>query len=758
MPVFTKIGPYAKGRGGMDDDYTEEIGAEPDLDYLKQCVRGEQSNAAWFMERNRLAFNSWHSRWNGQTVDGRKHPYDGMAADDVIWPWEGACDTRVRTCDKIVRDHMTVANFAWMNAKVQAKSTRPMVTLRESQQATTLLNWQLYTKMQPELNREIALALNWRFALGSSAIEVCWDQERRIDKVEVTAIQLADYIAEQNQEPPDYMHFADVLQNSANDDQLMTFIQSLSPIVSRPDARGILKDLRELRYATLPIPYVYKSQPRWTALRLMIDLIIPLHTDSLQRARWVDRIEWVTETELTDRIETEGYDPHFVDQAIAKKGRRSSGIYTRADQPMGDGFRYVSGQRTEDFDERIELHRFWQKGHQDGVPALYVTTFHMDVDIEAKCEQSEYLHGEMPFHELRNEYHERPILTSRGIPEIAYTWEMELKAQRDGQTDRSDLQLRPPLLAPYQDVNRIKAQFEPGVIFPERREGSMRFMPITSQDDGSVKISAAIKLDIEEFMGLFGMELDPILKQQRQMELADAVLEEFKPPMRQTFQLDQQLLADAEVVAVVGELQRPGLLSQVSRSDIQGGHEITATVDLRELDKDWLKEKGVLVNGVLQMDTEGVVDRTSIIRNLMSAIDYNLADMAIKNPEAATQAERDDEINKISQIIGSGLDLPLPQSGNFQLRLQTLQQTLQDALQNNPATRKIIQANPDVMKVIQNRAEYYQNQLQQQQNAQIGRSLSTRTFTKQAPMLADSGGGVPASGGAPAAGAGGGGY
>src|SRR5262245_28756184 len=102
MPVYTNKGPDAKGRAD-NEDYTEEIGTEPDLDYLKQCVRGSQSDAAWFLERNRLAFDTWHSRWAGQTADGRKHAFDGMAADDVIWPWENASDTRVRTCDKIIR-------------------------------------------------------------------------------------------------------------------------------------------------------------------------------------------------------------------------------------------------------------------------------------------------------------------------------------------------------------------------------------------------------------------------------------------------------------------------------------------------------------------------------------------------------------------------------------------------------------------------------------------------------------------------------
>jgi hypothetical protein len=739
MPTYTVgKGPYRKG--AIKGDETEEFEDTPDLDCLRRCIQDSQSDAAWFLDRNRVAFNAWHSRWPYQTADGRKWRNDGMQESDLIWPWEGACDTRVRTCDKIIREHMTVASFAWMNMKVQAKSTRPFSTLRESQQATALLNWMLFTKMQPQFGRELALALNWRFALGACAIEIMWDQERRIDHVEVTVVQLADMLSQYSgQEVP----IEDVSMLIANDDYeetLIHLIQQISPIVSRPDAKNIIKDLRQIRYATIPVPYVYVSQPRWTGLRLMLDLLIPAQTDTIQRARWVDRIEWVTETELSDRITTQGYDPDFVDEAIARKGKTpSTPLFSRADQaaPIMGGPIYIYGTRQDDFDDRIELHHFWQKGHDKGVPCLYVTTFHMEIpDNYAKYGPCEYAHGQYPFIEMRNEYHERPILTSRGIPEIAYTWENEIKAQRDGRTDRTDLSLRPPLLAPYQDVQRIKAQFEPGVIYPERREGSMRFMPINDVDSSSVQIENAVKLDIAEFFGLFGAELDPALKQQRQMELADAVLEEVKPGIDQTFKLMQQYLPDKQVVAVVGELARPGILSQVSRENIQGGYEIAGTADMRELDKDWLKEKAVMVQGIMNMDRMGVIDANTVIQNMMGAVDYNLAEMAIKDTGVATQQERDDEINKISQIIGSGLDMPLPQSGNFQLRLQTLQSTMQDALQNNPATRKQIQQNPDIMKVIQKRAEYYQNQLQQQQNAQIGRSLATRTFTKQAPQLA----------------------
>jgi hypothetical protein len=55
------------------------------------------------------------------------------------------------------------------------------------------------------------------------------------------------------------------------------------------------------------------------------------------------------------------------------------------------------------------------------------------------------------------------------------------------------------------------------------------------------------------------------------------------------------------------------------------------------------------------------------------------------------------------------------------------------SIPQNPATTKIIQSNPEIMKVIENRASFFQRQLQQQQNAQIGRMQVSETFSKQAP-------------------------
>ena len=172
----------------------------------------------------------------------------------------------------------------------------------------------------------------------------------------------------------------------------------------------------------------------------------------------------------------------------------------------------------------------------------------------------------------------------------------------------------------------------------------------------------------------------------------------------------------------------------VSREEIQGEFEISA-VDVRNIDADFLKENWVTTrNWRALIRWDFLTSRCS--KSCAEAIDYSFADMAIQNPQAASEQEVQDEQRAVDLIIGSGQDQPLPKSGNFQLRLQTLQ-AKQQSIQQNPATMKIIQGNPDIIKVLLNRALYYQRQLQQQQNAQIGRMQVGSTFGNppQAPQV-----------------------
>src|SRR4030095_6681736 len=83
-----------------------------------------------------------------------------------------------------------------------------------------------------------------------------------------------------------------------------------------------------------------------------------------------------------------------------------------------------------------------------------------------------------------------------------------------------------------------------------------------------------------------------------------------------------------------------------------------------------------------------------------------------------------------------GRDQPLPQGANYQLRLSTLQNAMQE-FQQNPALQRAVQKNPLVVKVLENRATYYQRQMQQLKTAQIRRMQVSKTSATKAPAATE---------------------
>src|SRR5262249_34511577 len=184
----------AGGGSSYDPALMEKKSNTPDLQVFKAAIEDAQgaSIAADYFTRNLCARDWWYSRWDYQTMDARKWgcPEKGVHP----WPWPGASDTRVRTVEKVISQYRTICTYALRNMKVQAKSTRPAVTIRESQQATTLLNWMLFTHMIAELQRELHLALSWRNGYGASVLNVDWKQVRRMDYIDVNVMGLQEFV------------------------------------------------------------------------------------------------------------------------------------------------------------------------------------------------------------------------------------------------------------------------------------------------------------------------------------------------------------------------------------------------------------------------------------------------------------------------------------------------------------------------------------------------------------------------------------
>lgn len=718
-------------------EYNLEIGTDtPNVRLILKELEEVKDSAARYCDRNRQAHRWWYARWDGQDVDGRKHA--GVDGRDVH-PFEGASDTRLRTVDQYVNDYVMLGQFAFNNGKPQADSEQRMAPGigRQVSKVTKLLKWQTMVQMRSNLQLEVPLALNWRMGYGAALMGVNWWQCRRLDELDLDIPLLADIVAAQTGQNPSeaFWEVQSAVHDPAMFDRMASFIRSLSDIVSLGMARSIVESLQQTGYAMIPKARTFKSQPHWTAWRPGVEVLFRDLTGDLQEEPWLDWRERVSETDLYDRIKTEDYDPRFVEQAIQRKGEGSDDLWlqqTLAERGVYGGYADRPSW-VNSYANTIELHHFIYKARVHGTPKLFRTIFNEGVagrdlrnPLVAHHGTFPYDHGNYPAVAMRFEKKERPILSSRGIAELAYTWEQEEKAQADGLVDRAALENAPPLIVSWSKRDQVRNEFGPRGMLAVGR-GDVSWMPMPQSTGISERAMSYVARRCERYFPIFGADLDPDLRNMKRIQLAGEVNGEWCLCYEMTVDLDRQYLPDSDVEEVVGQLQMP---FHISRQEIQK-HTIRIVFDPKTIDTEYAKEKIGLVGMMMQFNQGGTAITNAIFRSGMELIDTDWADQAVEDAPAASERERNDEKQALAQIL-VGIEPDKPKFANHQLRLDTLQQSLQ-----TPGMAERVQRDATVQELLKNRIEFHQNQIQQYQvNPEIGRNVSTSTFGKGAPSMA----------------------
>lgn len=689
---------------------------EPALPEMLNELRQAQSDATNYYNRMEHARAWWRSEWKGLTTDGRKHSEEM----GEVFPWENAYDMRTRVVQTLIREFVSYSMYVFWKAKIQARSIRPLASGRQKSVAQRMLDWRLYTHMQPELMRELPLYFGWRFGYGCALMWIEWEMQRITQNFEIT-LPLIDEILTGGKENSVMPELLDVFRNPDREDQAIELVQGLSSSVSRPEARRITKDLMQIGVAELPVVYPYINKPKWTALRPAIDVLFPSQESNIQAARFISLRELVTEAELTDRIETRGYNPDFVAEAVKHKGEF-------ADWMQQTQWKYTASDSDRDM---IELHHFYHKNiSENDKPRVYKTVFNeATADATKKLYAThgllEYDHGFYPCVVGRKSFEHRSILSSHGIAEEAYTDEINIKCQLDGLANRTDIVLAPPLIVPSTRVDAVKGTFGPREVMGVNRPGEMNWMPLPPMDNTPIQVIQMVQDLLDRRYPLFNQK-NPELSQMFREQIAREILNEVELIVEQTFQLMQQYEMDEETTKVAGPLQRP---FHADPSEIQGKYEISATIDTRMLDDDYVDKKLDHLQRLMPFK-----ESQFMFKLALEAVDPDAADaiQADQMSPDAVEREKRQVREDVSQMM-NGIEPPMPMQANHHLQLSTIGELMQQ-----PALMQRLQQNQPAMAMIQNRVKFHQAQIQQfTQNPQIGRALATKTFDrKQAPELA----------------------
>lgn len=697
------------------------------------------NDAAWYVDRQARNMDVFYTWWDGQSEDGRKHKED---LADEPFPWEGASDTRIRLAEDVCSDHCKVMQAALRGAQANLSPVEPN-DAPLSAIGTKVLRWLMRKQMRRDIKVEAKLARAWRERHGASVTRVTWLEEVRLERKTIGAqevvaklvqLRLQEVVASGGGQVASGLSVpqqAEVLQSIQADvtdlifnvertQEAIEMLGGLEKGVARKQWRSALTAWRKGEPAEVAVPYVHTQRPCWTAFRVCENIFFPAETGDIQKAPWIAVREWLSADEVRQRELTEDWTEGFAESVLEHKGVTAVGEAGG----MLQGTRWTSGGNTErlspETQELYELWTFYRKACDDaGVAGVYVTVFHpSEKELTGVYDELlAYAHGEYPFHDHRRETLERPILESRGIPELVMTWQSEIKAQRDARTDRADMDTLPPAEAPT-GSSRNRLDFGPGAVNYTRTPGSYRFMQITGNPQISIEVEQRTKDEVNWFFGRIAENVPPARRQLCLQELVEDYFEEMIGVLEQTYQLAQQYLPAELVARICGDPKAGELWASVKPQDIRGRFDVTLRFDARDLDPELLEGKMKVVNEtVLPGDVAGVIDRAAYTKWQMYAVDPALAEEVVKPIENVTQAEVEDEQVQLAKIA-AGLEPPMKEAGqNAQLRLQVIQ----NSIQANPQLQQRYAQDEIYKKLIDARAQHFQFLVSQEENKRIGK-------------------------------------
>ena len=715
-------------------------------DLLGEIERETADMGAWFTQA-RANEELLHATWDGQSEDGRKWSKN---YGREVFPWEGCSDQRIRLIEEAIDEVSMLEVSAFFGAQLMAMAQEAN-DVDAAGRVQTLLNYEVKQRMRSELWREVNYASQWKNIFGHAMLHTSWTTPWTMGRETMTEAELAEMVAEARSAEVAAMGgevdeqtsaaifeesaimVAEELMDSGRAEFLMTVIRQRFPTLSEKRLRNVIKQLKAEGAAEFRVPVRLPGKPCVRALTPGVDAVYPAWVDCMEEAPWIAVRCRVSEPELRAKVVTEGWDEAFVDAMIEhgpsrvlEMGTLVRNLSAQVNRVFNRGARDTWRTRIETDATAFEyLHVFLKTVDEDGYPAMQEVVLHPDIS-KSEEEKGSGLVGLdrlldywMPgscFVDVRREFKSRGLWDTRGVPEIVESEQWQRKAITDSLMDRTALLTRPPLkVNPRRLVsNKGQADVRPGGKVPNAPGDDTDWMQPPAMDGTPIEMDRVIGRRVANLIGLAHAELPPEKVAMHQQWQVTNFLTQMREVVLRILALDQQYMDPMQVSRVIGSGPLP---FQITREEIQGQYDVALMFDVRTMDAEFVKKRWEAIEKAFSLDRTGVLNDVAVTRWILASIDPNLADIAVPDVQAATADEIEEEKAAVA-MMASGVEPTMKEGGqNFRVRLQTMMQTIQV----NPELMALYQQGGSFAKMVEARRQHFEFQLEQQQNAVIGR-------------------------------------
>tara|TARA_R110000765_G_scaffold3045_5_gene9560 strand:+ start:2971 stop:5070 length:2100 start_codon:yes stop_codon:yes gene_type:complete len=679
------------------------VSKEPSVGTLRNAYSQTVLDLEGYFDLCRNSYDDRRNEWAGKSRDHRKHGADAF-------PWEGAADMEAHTIDERITRLVSLFMSALNRANVRAFPVEAGDIAR-SVVVSGFLKWMVSSGYIPRFKREMELGANYLLERGILLTYVGWHREDRRFLQELSVEQIA-------QNSPE---LAEAIVSGLADNEITALIQAAFDGISTSRAKKALKDLKETGKAELPVVRRQIDAPEVKTLAPDGDFFFPSYVTDPQRAPYCFWRTYYTPQELENKVVTDGWDKDFVDYVIGHYRGTSIDVTNREENLSRNSTLNNSAYESNDL---IELVYGYQRliDQEDGSEGIYCTVFHKDFD------GNDLAPGYAKF-ELLNGYEDYPVVVTKlsedskrlydtpTIPDVLRGIQNQIKVERDSRIDRNSIATLPPILHP---VGQAPSDWGPGRMIPYRRKGDLDFAPAPAFNSGSIEMEQTMEAQADR---LCGLDEKSQISQIRQQFLVDKFLQHSAEVLRMCYRCFQRFGPDSIFFRVTG-IPDP---QTFDKGNAEENFDIVVNYDVLNSDTESQEKKLEQIVALTQMDRNGRINVDRLLDTVANAIDPVLADSILQPTEVAQEQIVKKVTDDLTKIF-AGIEVNAQPNG-AQIALQLIQEYAQQ-----PDITQKLQTDQSFAARIEKYSSQYTFQLQQMQNAQIGR-LGTAPAGMLSPEL-----------------------
>jgi hypothetical protein len=666
------------------------VGKEPDINTLRYAYEQTTVELESYFDLCRTSYDDRRNWWAGKSRDHRKHGADAF-------PWEGAADMEAHTIDERITRLVSLFMSSLNRSNVRAFPVES-TDIPRSKIVSSFLKWMVSSGYIPRFKREMELGANYLLERGILMTYVGWHREDRRFLQRLDLNQIAEIAPE----------VVELISGGENDDELVALLEATFPGVTKKRAKKALKDLRKNGEAELPIVRRQIDAPEVKTLAPDGDFFFPPYVTDPQRAPYCFWRTYYTAQELENKVLTDGWDEDFVDYII----QHYRGVSIDSIEREQEGRRSTSlTDNAYEANELIEIVYGYQRliDPEDGSEGIYCTVFHKQFT------GNEEAPGYAKF-ELLNGYEDYPVVVTKlsedskrlydtqTIPDILRGIQNQVKVERDSRIDRNSLATLPPILHP---VGQAPTDWGPGRMIPYRRKGDLDFAPTPPSPVGSIEIERTMEAQADR---LCGLDETSQISQVRKQFLVDKFLQHSAEVLQMCYKCFQRFGPDSVFFRVTGSPDPVAF----NKGNPDENYDIMISYDVLNSDPETQEKKLNQMVALTQLDRSGRINIDSLLDAAANSIDPVLADRVLQPTEAAQEQVVNQVTDDLAKIF-AGIEMPARPNG-AQIALTVIQQYA-----SQPDVAQRLQSDEAFAARLEKYAGQYTFQMQQAQNAQIGR-------------------------------------